>query len=434
MWFRRDLRRSDNPALLAALAAGPALAVFVIDPALWHPAGERRRGWLVASLRSLDASLGGRLAVVAGDPREVLPALADEVGASTVHATADFGPYGRARDEAVAVALRAQGGDLVLTGSPYAVAPGRVRKSDGSRYAVFTPFHRAWVAHGWRAPAPDPGPDLALLEPPTSQQWPAVALPDRQVGEAAALDRWHKFLPNAAAYGSTRNRPDLPGTSTMSIHLKWGEIHPRTMLADLEPDAEPYARQLAWREFYADVLDAAPGSARADLRDTVSHVQHDNGATAESRFNAWTQGRTGYPFVDAGMRQLRDEGVLHNRLRMVVASFLVKDLHLPWQRGARYFMTNLLDGDLANNAHGWQWVAGTGTDAAPYYRIFNPVTQGIRFDPEGDYVRRYVPELRGILGAAVHEPWTIGGAAGYPDRIVDHAVEREAALARLSTR
>ena len=431
MWFRRDLRRADNPALLAALAAGPTNAVFVVDPMLWGPAGANRRSWLATSLRALDESLAGRLNLITGDPTSAVPAFALQVGATTVHAAEDFGPYGSRRDAAVRARLQLQGADLVMSGSPYAVTPGRVRKADGSRYAVFTPFHKAWLAQGWRRAAPDPGRDLDLM-PATSKEWPAAPVLDRPVGEAAALDRWHDFLPRVQNYASERNRPDVPGASSMSVHLKWGEIHPRTMLGDLGPDGEPYARQLAWREFYADILAGAPDSARNDLRPTLSHLRIDVSASADERFAAWAQGRTGYPFVDAGMRQLNSEGVLHNRLRMIVASFLVKDLHLPWQRGAAHFMQVLFDGDLASNQHGWQWVAGTGTDAAPYFRIFNPVTQGLRFDPDGNYVRRYVPELAGLAGAAAHEPWLHGLPNGYPERIVDHARERAEALSRLA--
>ncbi len=256
-------------------------------------------------------------------------------------------------------------------------------------------------------------------------------------GEDAALRRWRAFRDGPLMeYAEMRNRPDQPGTSAMSAHLKYGEIHPRTLLADLAAkrgkNVESYRSELAWREFYADVLFHHPRSAREYLRPDMARMTYATGKTADEHFRAWSEGRTGYPFVDAGMRQLRAEGWVHNRVRMVVASFLVKDLHVEWQRGAREFMHWLRDGDLASNNHGWQWVAGSGTDAAPYFRVFNPVTQGRKFDPDGDYVRRYVPELRSIEGAAVHEPWALpdGVPGGYPERIVDHAEERKVALAR----
>jgi deoxyribodipyrimidine photo-lyase len=216
--------------------------------------------------------------------------------------------------------------------------------------------------------------------------------------------------------------------------LRWGQVHPRTLLAELNDSRahDVYRRELCWREFYADVLFHVPQSARQSLKPTMHAMRTDNGPTADARFAAWTEGRTGYPFVDAGMRQLLAEGWIHNRVRMVVASFLVKDLHLDWQRGASHFMQWLRDGDIASNQHGWQWTAGTGTDAAPYFRVFNPVTQGIKFDPNGDYVRKYIPELAQLPGASAHTPWDAPLLADkYPERIVDHSVERNEALARL---
>jgi deoxyribodipyrimidine photo-lyase len=448
LWFRRDLRRHDNPALLAALDAarsdgdGEVVPLFVLDDALWKPSGDARRAWMVRSLRALDRSLDGALVVRHGDPAAVVPEVAKALGASTVHIAADYGPYGVRRDDAVAQALADDGRELVATGSPYAVAPGRVRKGDGTPYRVYTPFYRAWAAHGWRRPAADPDawPEWAGRSrgPLHSQGIPAepdlgaMVLPE--AGEEAALERWDAFRADGlASYGDLRDRADLSATSGLSVHLKWGEVHPRTLLAGLGDEAghEVFRKELAWREFYADVLHQAPDSARTWLDPRFARMEHDHGRTADQRFEAWTRGETGFPFVDAGMRQLLAEGWVHNRVRMVVASFLVKDLHLEWQRGARWFMANLRDGDLASNQHGWQWVAGSGTDAAPYFRIFNPVAQGQRFDPDGDYVRRYVPELRGIDGGAVHEPWKAPLLApDYPERIVDHGAEREESLRR----
>jgi deoxyribodipyrimidine photo-lyase len=216
----------------------------------------------------------------------------------------------------------------------------------------------------------------------------------------------------------------------MSVYLKYGNIHPRTLLADLGSADETYRKELAWREFYAAVLHFHPSSAREYYRPELARMTYSTGARAEADFAAWQQGKTGYPIVDAGMRQLLAQGWMHNRLRMIVASFLVKDLHLEWTAGARHFMNHLVDGDLASNQHGWQWTAGTGTDAAPYFRIFNPTTQGLKFDPNGEYVRRWVPELRGLSGAQVHEPAKHGAVEGYPAPIADHAKEREVALAR----
>jgi deoxyribodipyrimidine photo-lyase len=232
---------------------------------------------------------------------------------------------------------------------------------------------------------------------------------------------WERFrderLPD---YKTARDRPDLDATSRLSPYLRWGLLHPRTLLAELDDSegAATFRSELAWREFYADVLWHKPDTARQNYDRKFDRMEHD---TDDGRFRAWCEGRTGYPIVDAGMRQLLVEGWMHNRVRMIVASFLVKDLHLPWWWGARHFMRHLVDGDLASNQHGWQWVAGSGTDAAPYFRVFNPTTQGERFDPSGDYVRRYVPELRDVPGKQVHQPH---------DPIVDHAHERQVALAR----
>ena len=255
-----------------------------------------------------------------------------------------------------------------------------------------------------------------------------------EAGEAAALDRWVEFRDSAVGtYADHRDRPDLPGTSRLSVHLKYGTVHPRTLLADLSgragQGAETFRRELAWREFYADVLWHEPRSARECLNTRFAALELDSD---QDRFAAWAEGRTGYPIVDAGMRQLRAEGWVHNRIRMIVASFLVKDLHLDWTVGAREFLRRLVDGDLASNNHGWQWTAGTGTDAAPYFRVFNPVAQSQRFDPEGAFIRRWVPELAHAEGVDVHAPWQSkrGVPLGYDAPIVDHAAEREESLRR----
>jgi deoxyribodipyrimidine photo-lyase len=256
-----------------------------------------------------------------------------------------------------------------------------------------------------------------------------------RAGEGAALARLDDFLATQAAdYADRRDRPADEATTRLSPYLKYGCIHPRTVLARLgrAKSHEKLRSELAWREFYADVLWHTPESARQALQPKMAAMELDTGKRADERFDAWAAGRTGYPMVDAGMRQLSGEAWVHNRVRMIVASFLVKDLHIDWTRGARWFMQHLVDGDLASNNHGWQWVAGTGTDPAPYFRVFNPVTQGKEHDPDGDYVRRWVPELAGVAGAAAHEPWRLAGGLppGYPERIVDHAAERLEALSR----
>ena len=426
MWFRRDLRLSDNPALLEAAHSGDqgdgeVLPLFVVDPALWGPSGPSRRHYLSASLRDLDSRIG--LTIRTGNPVTEVVRAAREVEADRVHVAADFGPYGRARDEKVDAALAEHDIELVRTGSPYAVAPGRVTKGDGTPYQVFTPFYSAWLAHGWRDPAGELGSvgwlSTASDGVPQEKLPHGLALPE--AGEDAAGRRWRDYVRDQLqAYDRHRDRPDLDATSHMSVHLKWGEIHPRTMLHDLQDvsgaGAATYRKELAWREFYADVLFQRPDSARDYLRPEFKQMAYD---APGDQLEAWREGRTGYPIVDAGMRQLRATGWMHNRVRMIVASFLVKDLHVEWQHGARHFLHWLVDGDLASNQHGWQWTAGCGTDAAPYFRVFNPVTQGRKFDPDGAYIRKWVPELRDVDDP--HEP---------VDPIVDHAEERREALDR----
>jgi len=453
LWLRRDLRLDDLPALGAATGVGAreVLPLFVVDPSVLNPAGPNRRRFLAECLRALDAELGGTLVLRRGDPRLVVPAVAAEVGARAVTATADFGPYGGARDRAVGEALSAAGRSLLAVDSPYVVAPGTLRGTSGAPLRVFTPFHRAWESVGWLRPAPVPKvrfvaapSDVAIgdLEanvaspghsglPPWWEGLPMDAaehLP--AAGSSAARDRLERFVTGPLAdYAADRDRPGVAGTSGLSPYLRFGCIHPRTVLTSLGTGkgADRMRAELAWREFYADVLWHRPDSARHPLQAFGDHLQWDAGPGARERFSAWASGRTGYPLVDAGMRQLLVEGWMHNRVRMVTASFLVKDLHLDWRLGARWFMWHLVDGDLASNQHGWQWVAGTGTDAAPFHRVLNPLLQQERFDPDGAYVRRYLGQPSPAPASSANPP-----AVGYgtPEPIVDHLVERRDALAR----
>ena len=463
LWFRRDLRLVDHLALVAAARAGGAdgvVPLFVVDPALWEPSGDPRRAFLVGCLEALDHDLGGALVVRRGDPAEEVPAVARHHGAAAVYVSADFGPYGRRRDEAVGASLRADGRRLVAAGSPYAVDPGTLENQSGQPFRVFTPFSKAWRASGWPAPAACPEVrfvrDLKGQGIPRAPKVRATLLPP---GEAAGLEALESFLASAVAgYAEKRNRPDLPGTSRLSAHLKYGTVHPRTVLARLgdslglsgpseretlgpsgpserETRGEAtFRNELCWREFYADVLWHRPDTVRQSFNPAMAAMQVDEGPEADRRFEAWAAGRTGYPLVDAGMRQLQAEAWVHNRVRMIAASFLVKDLHLDWSRGARLFLGRLVDGDLASNHHGWQWVAGTGTDPAPYFRIFNPVSQSRKFDPSGTYLARWVPELAALPPADRHEPWVArargADLADYPEPIVDHAAERAEALRR----
>jgi deoxyribodipyrimidine photo-lyase len=421
MWFRRDLRLHDLPPLIDAAAAdGDVLACYVLDPRLKASAGARRLQYLYDALRDLREHLDGRLLVTRGRPEQRIPKLAKAIGATSVHISADYSPFGRRRDDAVRAAL----GDVPLeaTGSPYLVSPGRATKSDGTPYKVFTPFFQAWRRTGWRAPATSGAKSARWIDPADVSG--GIDIPDTGVqlelaaGETAARKQWTKFVAEGLdTYATDRDRPDRDGTSRMSAHLKFGTIHPRTMVADLGrgQGAQAYLRELAFRDFYAAVLNDWPDSAWWNWNKAFDAIEVDDDDAAKQLFAAWKRGRTGFPIVDAGMRQLAETGFMHNRVRMIVASFLVKDLHLPWQWGARWFLDQLVDGDIASNQHGWQWAAGCGTDAAPYFRVFNPTTQGKKFDPDGAYVRRWVPEV---------------DDDAYPGPIVDHATERAEALRR----
>ncbi len=435
IWFRRDLRIGDHPALLEAIKnCDEIVPVFILDKQQIAEAGEKLLAYMGQSLRALDESLGNTLHIIEGDQVEVLQELIARYDVKEVHISAEYERYGAARDARV----EAAGIPLIRTGSPYAVAPGRVRKpSDDTPYKVYTPFYRGWRTHGWRAAAVTPKNIKAPTPPPEYRAFPDFVMPkDVRViaaGEAAALKRFKEFTKNGLdSYDENRNFAGIDGTSKMSTYLKFGEIHPRTLLANLgESKAhDTFRKEIAWREFYADVLFNNPNTDIEYYSPKFKEMRYDKPG---KQFEAWCAGKTGYPFVDAAMRQLVQEGWMHNRTRMVVASFLVKDLHLEWQLGERFFAQHLVDYDVASNAHGWQWTAGTGTDASPYYRVFNPIEQGRRFDEHGDYIRKYVPELAHLSAAEIHEPWLYldGYSQGYSERIVDHAVERIESLERL---
>ena len=435
IWFRRDLRINDHPALLAAVeSAEQVIPLFILDKTQIKEAGAKLLAYMAQSLRSLDESLGNNLHIIEGDQVEVLTALIKKYDVQEVHISAEYERYGAERDAKV----EAAGIKLVRTGSPYAVTPGRVVKpSDATPYKVYTPFYRAWRTHGWRAPAKTPK-SMKFVQPTSEyRNFPDFPLPKGveiiKAGEAAALSRFKEFTKKGLdTYDENRNFAAIDGTSKMSSYLKFGEIHPRTLLENLgESKAhDTFRKEIAWREFYADVLFNNPMTDREYYAPRFADMRYDEPG---AQFKAWCEGKTGYPFVDAAMRQLIQEGWMHNRTRMVVASFLVKDLHLEWQLGERFFADHLVDYDVASNAHGWQWTAGTGTDASPYYRVFNPIEQGKRFDENGDYIRKYVPELAHLSAAEIHEPWLYldGYSKGYPERLVDHAIERLESLERL---
>ena len=435
MWFRRDLRIGDNPALLAAIESSEqVIPIFILDKQQITEAGAKLLAYMSQSLRKLDDSLGNRLHIIEGDQVEVLSTLIKKYGVKEVHISDEYERYGAARD----VKVEAAGITLVRTGSPYAVTPGRVVKpTDGTPYKVYTPFYRAWCTHGWRAPAITPKSFVCVEPEKKYRAFPDFPLPDGvsiiEAGEQAALARFKFFTKMGLdSYDKNRNFAGIDGTSKMSSYLKFGEVHPRTLLKGLgdEKSHDTFRKEIAWREFYADVLFNNPHTDKDYYAPRFAEMRYDKPG---AQFQAWRDGKTGFPFVDAAMRQLVHEGWMHNRTRMVVASFLVKDLHLEWQLGERFFADHLVDYDVASNAHGWQWTAGSGTDASPYYRVFNPIEQGKRFDTNGDYIRKYVPELAHLSADQIHEPWLQidGYSKAYPQRIVDHAIERIESLARL---
>ena len=413
-WLRRDLRLDDNPALMAALADDDEVVpLFVRDPGLSDAAGggSRRIARLDAALVDLDNRLrgvGGRLIIRHGRPEEVLPAVMREVGARRVHAARDVTPYAIRRDEAVARAV-----PLILHPGLLVVEPDAI----GER-CVFAAFHRRWMGAEIRPPIDAP----RRIRVPTA----FASAPLAQVvvgGEADPLDRARVFAASgAAAYAADRDRLDLDGTSHLSVDLHFGTISPSRLVETVADDA--FRRQLAWRDWANHLLFWRPDASSLAWQTGLQAIPWRVDA---AELATWREGRTGFPTVDAAMRQLAETGWISNRARLIAASFLTRELFLDWRLGARHFMQTLVDGDVANNAGNWQWVAGVGTDAAPYFRILSPTRQGERFDPHGIWVRHWVPELRHVPDAFIHRPWDApsGPPAGYPRRIVDRAMVLE---------
>jgi deoxyribodipyrimidine photo-lyase len=451
VWYRRDLRVADHVALQAALDAGAdVVPVFCLDDRLLHGrhASGPRTQFLLECLEDLDRSLrdrGSGLVLRRGAPERELAALAREVGAGAVHCTGDAGPFARRRDERVAQALRAAGVELEAH-------PGLNAIDDvaaGRPYTVFTPYHRAWGELPRRAvlPAPDELPALPRTRRGRIPSLGALGLAQEVAeplpgGERPARARLAVFLrAGVREYADAHDDLGRDGTSRLSPYLHLGCLSAREVEARLPagPGAAAFRRQLAWRDFYHHVLAHFPANAHREFQERYRGTLR--WSRAQRRFEAWCEGRTGFPLVDAGMRQLRREGWMHNRARLVVGSFLTKDLAIDWRRGERHFMRLLVDGDEANNNGNWQWIASVGVDPQPAYRrMFNPTRQMARFDPDGGYVRRYVPELRAVPERYLREPWQMpsevqheaGCVIGddYPAPIVDHAEARRAALER----
>jgi deoxyribodipyrimidine photo-lyase len=455
MWFRRDLRVRDHPALVAAARQARCVPLFVFDDRLLakgrFPSAIRTQ-FMLDCLAELDSALrerGGKLAIRHGRPEEVVPALCAELGARDLYFTADVSPWARERDRRTVAALDGVEAHA-MPGACVVDDPAAIRTKQGKPYTVFSPFARSWREVPRRAVLPAPRTvdtprnvkagslpkleELGLSEPPSRGTFPA--------GEEAARRQFKAFLRTGIdRYAEARDAPK-GGSSRLSPYLRWGCLSALALdakVADMEGDGpEDYRTELAWRDFYSAVLIHFPYVTRQEFIERMRDLEWEDPA---EHLEAWTEGRTGYPLVDAGMRQLAHEGWMQNRVRMVVGSFLTKDLHLDWREGERVFMERLLDGDMAANNGGWQWIASTGTDPKPYFqRLFNPVTQQETFDPDGEYVRKWCPELERVPAGKLSRPWTMSPeeqrAAGcvigedYPAPIVDHAQERLRAVER----
>jgi deoxyribodipyrimidine photo-lyase len=435
-WFRCDLRLCDNTALSAACSAVDAvIPLFIFDPAiLTSPeTGAPIVAFMLECLASLEANIkaaGGRLLFRHGDVATEMAQALRESGASALYYNRDYEPYARERDGSVEKLARSLGVEVHSAKDGVVHEPAEVLKADGKPYGVFTPYSRAWRLRARAAALPP----VRFKRPAGLKEPKSVPLPTLKelgfsttitlplAGEKAGRDRLRQFVAGEVLhYADRRDFPNQEGTSRLSPHLRIGTLSPRTVLGAVEKAArehpaaraqvETYVNELIWRDFYRQILWHYPHVAHSCFKAQYNDLKWQNN---EKLFAAWREGRTGFPIVDAGMRQLNSTGWMHNRVRMIVAAFLTKDLLISWQWGERYFMQKLIDADLASNNGGWQWSAGTGTDAQPYFRIFNPTSQAQKFDPEGRYIRRYVPEADTLA---------------YPAPIVDHAQQRVKALA-----
>lgn len=456
VWFRNDLRISDHPALAHGAEYGPVIPVFIWDETDPRPPGSASRWWLHHSLTHLQTALGG-LVLQRGNPPQLILELARKTGAETICWNRAYEPHAVERDTRIKAALVDAGLEVLSFKGNVLHEPWEVETGAGGPFKVYTPFWRAALKKPVGAPLKAPALELGALEglgdrladwdllprePDWAAGWDAVWCP----GEAGAGDRLAAFLEDGLeGYGELRDRPDLPKVSRLSPHLHFGEISPRQIWAQtrfaadqnprLEKDAGKFLSEVGWREFSNHLLFHFPTLPDKNWRPAFDAFPWLDDA---DQLTAWKKGQTGYPIVDAGLRELWHTGTMHNRVRMVAASFLIKHLRVHWKQGEAWFWDTLLDADLANNAAGWQWVAGSGADASPYFRIFNPMNQGRKFDPDGAYVRQWCPELADLPNAFIHAPFEApddvlaqsGVVLGetYPKPIVDHAEARAAAL------
>ncbi len=462
VWFRQDLRLTDNPALVAAIERGPVIPLYIWsreEEGNWSP-GAASRWWLHQSLKSLDRDLekiGSRLIIRRGPTWETLRAIIRQTAVKAVYWNRRYEPAAIERDKKIKSKLRDLSIAVESFNGSLLFEPWELTTRTGKPYQVFTPYWKACLA----LPEPSkplPAPkklkssadwpcslEFGELELEPTIDWAAGMRESWAVGERGALKQLDDFIARRiTTYDTDRNRPDIVGSSRLSPHLHFGEISPRTIwhavtsqqkAGILDEGSRIYLTEIGWREFAHHLLFHFPHTTDQPLREEFTRFPWRRDA---KNLRAWQQGRTGYPIVDAGMRELWTTGWMHNRVRMIVASFLVKDLMIPWQEGAKWFWDTLVDADLANNTLGWQWTAGCGADAAPFFRVFNPVTQGEKFDPVGDYVRRWVPELGTLPSKWIHKPWEADASTlvqsgirlgkDYPNPIVDHAVARKRAL------
>lgn len=455
MWFRQDLRLSDHPALTAAAAAGSVIPLYILDddtPGDWRMGGASR-WWLHHSLSALMKDVP--LLLRRGRAEDVLAQVVQESGASAVYFTRDYAPWSGVLEQRIKSDCEKKGVSCHRYGGFLLHEPESIRNGSGDYYKVYTPFSRACLARGEpRAakPKPDVGwakhslagqqlTDFKLL--PRHPNWATGFDREWQPGEAGAKERLIAFLGDGLkGYADGRDRPDKSFTSRLSAHLHWGEISPyqvwqatrQAMEASggvLDRDGEKFLKEVLWREFSHHLIHHNPDFPTTPFRREFAAFPW---AQDDAALKRWQRGETGYPIVDAGMRELWATGIMHNRVRMIVASFLIKHLLLPWQEGERWFWDTLVDADIGANSASWQWVAGCGADAAPYFRIFNPILQGMKFDPDGAYVRRWVLELKDVPAEVIHKPWEMAvPPRGYPSPMVDHDKARARALAALAT-